>query len=203
MTSSFLDKISNVIHKLVHDDLFDGDLKYQRKSSSKHCKKGKCCCKHRSSRSKKEVSEPKHTYSYPSIPQPTKPISNIKPPCHSCNKKHLHPQPIQHSQEPIHEHHHHEHYHQEHRHQEHEHHHHQEHENEHHQEHEHYHEYDHHDHEHKEHHQEINHEQENMDEEYRRFYYQVLPQMNIQKSVQPQESLENEIDHAIQYSQYD
>jgi hypothetical protein len=42
-------------------------------------------------------------------------------------------------------------------------------------------------------------EEEIDDEEYRRFYYQTLPQMNIQKTVSS--SIEYEVDHAIHYAE--
>ena len=188
MTHPILNKISNVFHQLIHEDLFDEP----RKSSSKQCKRGKCCCKHHSSHSKKESKHTSKIKYTPPTPKYTHITPNHQPiptkkPCLSCKKQFI--------QNTIH---HHEHEHQH------------DHVHEHH-EHQHDHDYEHQHHDlgyHHENHEGMVHENQenkNMDEEYRRFYYEVLPQMNIQKTTEPayQETLENEVDHAIQFSQFD
>ena len=219
-------KLSNVIDKMFHEDLFDEPVK------KRSCKRGKCCCKHHSKREKiskshvihnvvekKEYSKPTFHKSFiPPIPKPS-----IHIPCQSCHSRHSH-----HEEPHQHQHHHHEEHHHEHNHHEHDHHEHDHHEHDHnkhdHHEHDHHehshHEHEHHEHEHHEHHQynhhehehheydhhehvhHENHQKENTfdDEEYRRFYYQTLPQINIQKSVH---SLEYEVDDAIRFAEND
>ena len=188
-------KLSNVIDHMFTDNLFDEPVK------KRSCKRGKCCCKHHSKGEKiskkiihdlvgkQEYSKPKFHKSFiPPIPKPS-----IHIPCQSCHSRHSHhEEPHQHHHhEETHQHHHHEEpHHHEHEHHEHEHHEHEHHEHEHHEYH--HHEHDHHD----------NHQTENIfdDDEYRHFYYQTLPQMNIQKSVH---SLEYEVDDAIRFAEND
>jgi hypothetical protein len=207
-------KLSNVIDKMFHEDLFDEPVK------KRSCKRGKCCCKHRSKREKSSLKEvvhvekgeylkstihkPSSSYFIPPIPKTPSQI-----PCQSCHSRH-HPTE-HHHQEPYHHHHEepnqHHHYEQSHHHHEedhHYHHHQEEHDHDHHHQEEYHH---HHDHEHEHEHEHVHENQQKTDtfddEEYRRFYYQTLPQINIQKSVQPNYSLEYEVDDAIRFAEND
>ncbi len=212
--SSIFTKISNVIDTLFHEDQFE-----ESKRLSRHCKK-KCCCKKHHHHPKSETyhsiektKERKH-HSHkekqsiiPEIPSPKKTVYTMKhhnpmPTCSSCHtstplhtiqQNHYHDQ--HHHYEEHHDHHHDHNHHEEH----HNHNHHEEHHN--HNHHEEHHNHNHHEEYH--HSQNVNdhyHKEEEIDdEEYRRFYYQMLPQMNIQKTVRP--SIEYEVDHAIHYAE--